>query len=204
MLSDFHFDPFHDPAKAERAAIGASGCVGRHSRRAGCAQPGSGFCKADGRCGTRGVDTPWTLLESSLSGGFACTEAHMHWFGHRVGRFAGAQFRLQVSALAREVGRRKREYSAFAAKTVAYQHRRSEGCAVRFQGRRCIWRWATMIQVVGTIGRPGAAAFCMARRKVLERRFLNLRAPRRDMLQGVFLRAGITAWRCRSRSCADG
>src|ERR1700749_4026495 len=71
MLSDLHFDPFHDPAKFERLRVAP---VEQWQKI--LAAPDSPTIVADSakltaKCRSRGLDTSWTLLESSLGAAHA-------------------------------------------------------------------------------------------------------------------------------------
>ncbi len=66
MVSDIHFDPFHDPVKVRQLAVAP---LSRWS--AILAAPPSpnqqpAFTALQQRCGARGVDTPYALLRSSV------------------------------------------------------------------------------------------------------------------------------------------
>ncbi len=66
LLSDIHFDPFHDPAKAkqlDQAPVGQWQAILSAPDSAG--QP-QAFATLQKSCGPRGVDTPWALLRSSV------------------------------------------------------------------------------------------------------------------------------------------
>jgi sphingomyelin phosphodiesterase acid-like 3 len=124
MLSDIHFDPFHDPAKFEKLRAAP---VLEWPKI--LAEPDSATQLADATklaagCGTRGVDTPWVLLESSLAA------AHMHsphpLFVTVSGDLLAHAFECRFQTLAHKAA--AEEQSAFAAKTldyVAHELRRS-------------------------------------------------------------------------------
>ena len=66
LVSDIHFDPFHDPAKAkqlEAALVSQWQAILSAPDSAG--QP-QAFATLQKSCGARGVDTPWPLLRSSI------------------------------------------------------------------------------------------------------------------------------------------
>lgn len=66
FVSDIHFDPFHDPAKARQLSDApVSRWKAILSAPDSTAQP-QAFAALQKSCGARGVDTPWPLLRSSL------------------------------------------------------------------------------------------------------------------------------------------
>src|SRR5208337_1123230 len=66
FLSDIHFDPFHDPAKAaELASAPVTQWRSILSARPSANQ-GQAFDKLQQSCQAKGVDTPYALLQSSL------------------------------------------------------------------------------------------------------------------------------------------
>ena len=67
MLSDIHFDPFHDPGKASALiAAPASGWVAILEGPPSTNPPIT-FDQLQADCGAKGVDTPYALLQSSLA-----------------------------------------------------------------------------------------------------------------------------------------
>ncbi|HZL28084.1 MAG TPA: metallophosphoesterase [Acidobacteriaceae bacterium] len=116
MLSDIHFDPFHDPAKFDKLRAAP---VAEWSKI--LAEPDSPTQLADATklargCGTRGMDTPWVLLESSLAA------AHSHsphpLFVTVSGDLLAHAFECRFQTLAHKPS--AEEQSAFAAKTLDY------------------------------------------------------------------------------------
>jgi len=116
MLSDIHFDPFHDPSKFEK--LRAAPIVQWQKI---LAEPGSATQLADATklangCATRGVDTPWVLLESSLAA------AHAHsphpLFVTVSGDLLAHAFECRFQTLAHKAS--AEEQSAFASKTLDY------------------------------------------------------------------------------------
>lgn len=66
LVSDIHFDPFHDPAKAKQLnAAPVSRWKAILSAPDSAGQP-QAFATLQKSCGARGVDTPWALLRSSV------------------------------------------------------------------------------------------------------------------------------------------
>lgn len=116
MLSDLHFDPYHDPAKFERLRAAPASAWQRILAEPDAASQTEDFAKLRAACKTRGVDTPWTLLESALA---AAHEQSPHaLFVTVAGDLLAHQFDCRFHALA--PGVTEPEYSAFAAKTIAY------------------------------------------------------------------------------------
>jgi sphingomyelin phosphodiesterase acid-like 3 len=116
MLSDIHFDPFHDPAKFDRLrAAPASEWQAIFSEPDAPTQAAD-FAKLAGTCATRGVDTPWTLLESSLAA--ARTQSPHALFVTVSGDLMVHAFECRFQTLAHKTT--DAEESAFAAKTIAY------------------------------------------------------------------------------------
>lgn len=67
LISDIHFDPFHDPAKAprlERAPVSEWPSILAEKDSPGQAE---GFTGLQKKCDSKGVDTPYSLLASSLA-----------------------------------------------------------------------------------------------------------------------------------------
>lgn len=66
MLSDIHFDPFHDPGKVgqlRRAPVTQWRAI---LSSAPTASQAADFGKLQTTCGARGVDSPWSLVQASL------------------------------------------------------------------------------------------------------------------------------------------
>lgn len=116
MLSDIHFDPFHDPAKFARLRAEP---VNRWP--VVLSVPDSPTRTTDvaalqEACPVRGVDTPWTLLQASLK------EAHRQQpkplFVTVSGDLTAHAFDCRVHHLAPAIS--AKEYSEFSAKVVAF------------------------------------------------------------------------------------
>lgn len=116
MLSDIHFDPFHDPAKlAELRTTPAKEWPGVLNA------PDSPTLAADEAalqkaCPVRGIDTPWTLLQSSLKE--APQQERQPLFVTVSGDLISHSFDCRLHYLAPGIS--EKEYSEFAAKTVEF------------------------------------------------------------------------------------
>ena len=116
MLSDLHFDPFYDPGKFKRlrsepisAWRGILSTPDSHTQAAGSVS-------LTAACKTRGSDSPWTLIESSLA---AAHEQSPHALFVTVsGDLLVHGFDCRFKALTH--GAAQAESSKFAAKTVAF------------------------------------------------------------------------------------
>ncbi len=116
MLSDIHFDPFHDPAKVQRlAAAPVSEWDGILAGPVSADQV-SAFAALQRRCGARGVDTPYALLRSALDA--ARREAPDARFVTVSGDLIAHGFGCRYAALM--PGKTQNDYAAFAVKTVEY------------------------------------------------------------------------------------
>ena len=124
MLSDIHFDPFHDPAKFTR--LREEPVSGWPAVLSGPDSPTrtTDVAALQEACAVRGIDTPWTLLQSSLS------EAHKRQpkplFVTVSGDLTAHAFDCRVHHLAPAIS--AKEYSEFSSKVVefiAYELRQS-------------------------------------------------------------------------------
>ncbi|MEO6816677.1 MAG: metallophosphoesterase [Edaphobacter sp.] len=116
LLSDIHFDPFHDPDKVARlAAAPANEWEAILAEPASADQPAA-FAALQRRCNARGVDTSYQLLQSSLRA--ERNEARDVKFITVSGDLMAHGFSCRYAALlpAKTPG----DYAAFAAKTVEY------------------------------------------------------------------------------------
>jgi sphingomyelin phosphodiesterase acid-like 3 len=116
LLSDIHLDPFHDPAKFPelRAAPAAAWAAILYAP----ASPtqSADFAHLQETCGTKGIDTPPALLQSSLR---AAQQKQPHpLFATVSGDLMAHQFDCRFHTLAPTAT--AADYSAFAAKTVAF------------------------------------------------------------------------------------
>ena len=116
MLSDIHFDPFHDPAKFDR--LSAAPVEDWDAILSAAASPtmASAFTHLQATCGSKGIDTPYPLLHNSL------LVAHNH-LAHPAfitvsGDLMAHAFDCRFHALAPQAT--EAGYSAFAAKTIAF------------------------------------------------------------------------------------
>jgi sphingomyelin phosphodiesterase acid-like 3 len=116
MLSDIHLDPFHDPAKlAQLRTTPATGWAAIFDAPPSPTQAAD-FAQLQSTCGARGVDTPIALLESSLRA--AQKQQPTPLFVTVSGDLMAHQFDCRFHTLA--PGATAADYSAFAAKTVAF------------------------------------------------------------------------------------
>ncbi len=116
MLSDIHFDPFHDPAKARRLADAPVSAWEEILSAPLSAGQAAAFAALQRRCGARGADTPFELLRSSLDA--ARREASDAKFivvsGDLIAHGFGCRYEAVIP------GRSQTEYATFAAKTIEY------------------------------------------------------------------------------------
>jgi sphingomyelin phosphodiesterase acid-like 3 len=116
MLSDPHFDPFHDPSKV--AALRESPVSAWNSilSRPASATQVADFNALQTACAVRGADSPWSLVESSL------IEAKLRepkpLFVTVGGDLLAHGFLCKLHILAPRAS--QEELSAFAAKTIAF------------------------------------------------------------------------------------
>ncbi|GAC1361777.1 MAG: hypothetical protein NVSMB3_10000 [Acidobacteriaceae bacterium] len=121
LLSDIHFDPFHDPGKVVRLAAAPvdawDGILGEPAS----ADQEAAFQRLQARCGARGVDTSYGLWESSL--GAMKTAAREAKFamvsGDLVVHGFGCRYRALMPAGTGEESAAK-ESAALAEKTVRF------------------------------------------------------------------------------------
>jgi len=116
LLSDIHLDPFHDPAKF--AALLAAPATGWAVILDAPPSPtqAADFAHLQETCGARGVDTPPALLQSTLH---AARQQQPHPLLVTVsGDLMAHLFDCRFHAIAPSAS--AAEYSAFAAKTIAF------------------------------------------------------------------------------------
>jgi len=116
MVSDIHFDPFHDPGKVKELIAAP---VSRwHSILDGPPSPAQqqAFDALQASCHTRGVDTPFALLRSSLEAMQASQPDAK--FITVSGDLIAHQFTCRYSTLA--PGSKPEDYQAFVLKTLAF------------------------------------------------------------------------------------
>ncbi|MDE3105863.1 MAG: metallophosphoesterase [Acidobacteriota bacterium] len=116
LLSDIHFDPLHDPARAERLFTAPESAWQSILAEPAGPDAAAAFAKLQKSCGAKGVDTPEALLDSSL----AALREHAP-----SARFALVSGDLVVHKLDCRFktllpGKSDAEYAAFVAKTVRY------------------------------------------------------------------------------------
>jgi sphingomyelin phosphodiesterase acid-like 3 len=116
MLSDIHLDPFHDPAKLPQLRSTPVEGWAAILNATPSATQAADFAALQSTCGARGVDTPSVLLESSLAA--ERREQPKPLFVTVSGDLMAHQFDCRFHTLA-PTGT-PADYSAFAAKTVAY------------------------------------------------------------------------------------
>jgi sphingomyelin phosphodiesterase acid-like 3 len=116
LLSDIHFDPFHDPDKVARlAAAPASEWEAILAERASADQA-SAFAALQRQCNARGVDTSNQLFQSSLQA--ERINARDAKFITVSGDLMAHGFSCRYAALL--PAKTPEDYAAFAAKTVTY------------------------------------------------------------------------------------
>jgi len=116
MLSDIHFDPFHDPAKVARLRVAAVGDWEGILKGADSATQAKDFEALQETCKAKGVDTPMTLLVSSLNAERA--QEPKPSFVTVSGDLMAHKFDCKFKTMTPKAT--EAEYSAFAAKTVAF------------------------------------------------------------------------------------
>jgi sphingomyelin phosphodiesterase acid-like 3 len=116
MLSDIHLDPFADPAKV--AQLRTAPVAQWHAILTSADTPtiAADFATLQRTCRAKGIDTPMPLLTSSLAA--EQKELPHPLFVTVSGDLMAHQFDCKFKTLAR--GSTEADYSAFAAKTVAF------------------------------------------------------------------------------------
>jgi sphingomyelin phosphodiesterase acid-like 3 len=116
LLSDFHFDPFHDPGKVQQLVNAPASKWGEIL--ASPATPGqtTAFAALQRQCGARGVDTPYELLQSSLRAAHA--QAPQTSFITVTGDFVAHGFSCRYATVV--PGQSPGDYAAFVEKTIEY------------------------------------------------------------------------------------
>ncbi len=120
MLSDLHFDPLHDPAKAERLAAAPVEKWDAILEEPDSAGQAESFAALQASCHARGVDPDYTLLNASLNA--AKAQAAGAVFVTVTGDLLVHAFDCRYDALLKDQG----GYSAFAEKTAVFVMRRVE------------------------------------------------------------------------------
>jgi sphingomyelin phosphodiesterase acid-like 3 len=116
LLSDIHFDPFHDPGKVTRLADAPASQWGAILAEPASADQASAFAALQRRCNARGVDTPYALFQSSLRA--ARSDAQGAKFITLSGDLIAHGFGCRYAALV--PGKTPGDYAAFVSKTVEY------------------------------------------------------------------------------------
>ena len=116
MLSDIHFDPFHDPARFDRLRSAPVTQWQQIFSEPDAPTQAADFSGLMDKCKARGVDTPWTLLQSTLAAAHAQSPHPL--FVTVSGDLLVHKFDCRFHALAHDSS--EAEYSSFAAKTIAY------------------------------------------------------------------------------------
>jgi sphingomyelin phosphodiesterase acid-like 3 len=116
MLSDLHFDPFHDPAKFDRLQAAPVTEWAAVFDSSPSATQASSFASLQQTCGAKGVDTPIALLEDSLHA--AHTRQPSPLFITISGDLMAHKFDCRFHTLAPKAS--ASDLSAFAAKTIAF------------------------------------------------------------------------------------
>jgi sphingomyelin phosphodiesterase acid-like 3 len=116
MLSDIHFDPFHDPGKARQLADVPASEWGKILDAPESADQASAFAALQQRCSARGVDTPYALLQSSLHA--AREHAPDAKFITVSGDLIAHGFTCRFAAVL--PGKTGGDYAAFVEKTIEY------------------------------------------------------------------------------------
>ena len=116
MLSDIHFDPFHDPGKFSKLQAAGVDSWAAILGAAPSATQGAEFSNLQSTCGARGVDTPAALLEDSLHAAHAQQGSPL--FVTVSGDLMAHEFECRFHTLA--PGAATADYAAFAEKTIAF------------------------------------------------------------------------------------
>jgi sphingomyelin phosphodiesterase acid-like 3 len=116
MLSDIHFDPFHDPSKLTQLRSAPISQWTTILAAAPSASDADDFTALQRTCRVRGFDTDWTLLRSSLTA--AHTQQPSPLFVTVSGDLMAHAFDCRFKQLAPTAT--PADYTAFAAKTVAF------------------------------------------------------------------------------------
>jgi sphingomyelin phosphodiesterase acid-like 3 len=123
LVSDIHFDPFWDPAKAVKLAAAPIGEWSAILAEPASADREARFEQLQQACGTHGVDTPYALLESSLRAMRA--NARDAKFVLVSGDLIAHGFSCKFTALFPKAG--QGEHRAFTEKTIGFVMRKLSG-----------------------------------------------------------------------------
>lgn len=116
LLSDLHFDPFHDPGIARQLVDAPVKEWNGILAGPASTDQAVAFAKLQQQCGARGVDTPYALLHSSLRA--ARVEGPSVRFITVSGDLIAHGFDCRYAAVIR--GKTQADYTAFVEKTVEY------------------------------------------------------------------------------------
>lgn len=116
LLSDIHFDPFHDPDKARRLADAPVSEWNAIFAGPPSTDQATAFAALQKRCNARGMDSSYDLLQSSL--GAARTKAADARFITVSGDLIAHGFGCRYAAVV--PGKTQSDYAAFVEKTVDY------------------------------------------------------------------------------------
>lgn len=116
MLSDIHFDPFHDPGKARQLADAPVSEWGKILAAPALPNQEAAFAALQQRCSARGVDTPYPLLQSSLRA--ERKQVPNARFITVSGDLIAHAFTCRYAALL--PGKPPGDYAAFVEKTIEY------------------------------------------------------------------------------------
>ncbi|GGG87908.1 metallophosphoesterase [Edaphobacter dinghuensis] len=116
LISDIHFDPFHDPGKVAKLVKSPASEWERILEEPASADQPTAFAALQQRCGVRGVDTPYELFRSSLQAerGEAPNAKFITLSGDLVTHGFSCKYAALVSA------KTLSDYVAFVAKTVEF------------------------------------------------------------------------------------
>jgi sphingomyelin phosphodiesterase acid-like 3 len=116
MLSDIHFDPFHDPAKVEQLRAAKVEVWEQILTAPDSATKAADWDRVQTTCNSKGIDTPAALLFSSLAAEKQAQPQPL--FVTVSGDLMAHQFDCKFKTIAPKAS--EADYSAFAAKTVAF------------------------------------------------------------------------------------
>ena len=116
MMSDVHFDPFHDPGKVEQLAKAQEGEWNAILNSPPSPDQEEAFARLQKTCKARAVDTPHTLLESGLAA--MKQRAPQAAFALVSGDLIAHDFDCRMQAVL--PGKTDAEYADFVEKTVRY------------------------------------------------------------------------------------
>lgn len=116
LISDIHFDPFHDPDKVAKLVKAPAGEWERILEEPASVDQSTAFAALQQRCSVRGVDTPYELFRSSLRA--ERSEAPDAKFITLSGDLVAHGFSCKYAALVS--AKTPSDYASFVAKTVEF------------------------------------------------------------------------------------